>query len=178
MCPASASADVRRRWTPKSLGGACSAAMSTPRRVGSLRTSISPTGAHVRQRTSRNEPEPVWQIRARRLLSMGQAVYVLTALQNLEGKKATREWRPVGVVTNLDLAEKWAASGSNNDWIPFELDDPAGQEGEYTSFQPKTPLPNEQKAVEVAKRLESANQRLLKIIEQLQQQLEKKKRGA
>jgi hypothetical protein len=112
----------------------------------------------------------------------GQTIYVLTTLQGVEGKKANREWRPIGVVTSVDVADKWVASGNNNDWIPFELDDMQGlaQEGQYTPFKP-TPATapeqsNDAKAVEIAKRLEVSNQRLLKIIEQLQEQLKRKGR--
>lgn len=98
---------------------------------------------------------------------MGQTVYVLTTLEGAEGKKANREWRPVGVTTNLDTADKWTASGNNNDWIPFELDDVSGM-GDITPFRPGKPKSDMDKATEYIQRLEAANQKLLKIVEQLQ----------
>jgi len=111
------------------------------------------------------------------------AVYVLTTLMG-EGK-APKEWRPVGVVTSEDVADQWVAAGNNNDWIPFEVDDLGltGLSGDPTPFKPKPTTPNEQRAIEIAKKMEETNARLLKIISDLKEQLElcvkgKGKRGA
>ena len=98
-------------------------------------------------------------------------VYVLTTLMG-EGK-APKEWRPVGVVTTEDVAEQWVAAGNNNDWIPFEVDDLSltGLSGDPSTFTPKKPTSTEQKAIEVAKKFEATNARLMKVVEQLQERL-------
>lgn len=105
---------------------------------------------------------------------MGQDVYVLTSLIG-EGKN--REWRPVGVVTNLDTADQWVKSGNSNDWIPFELDDvslTSAVSGNITPFRPTKPIPDQEKMLEYVQRLEATNQKLLGLVQQLQ----KAKRGA
>jgi hypothetical protein len=100
---------------------------------------------------------------------MSQTVYVLTTLMG-ENPKLPKEWRPVGVVTSLDIAEQWVAHGGNNDWIPFEIDDTSltGLSDNPSVFKPAPPTPNEEK-------LEKANQQLQGVIQTLQKRLEKKK---
>ena len=44
-------------------------------------------------------------------------VYVLTM------KMENGEQRPVAVVTEESVADRWANTGVDNDWIPFVLDD-------------------------------------------------------
>jgi hypothetical protein len=107
---------------------------------------------------------------------MGQTVYVLTTLEGENEQKKYREWRPVGVTTALDTADKWVSSGNNNDWIPFELDDVSGMEagGGVTPFKPGKPTPDQEKLLEYVRRLEASNTKLLKIVDQLQ----KKKRSS
>jgi hypothetical protein len=112
----------------------------------------------------------------------GEDVYVLTTLQG-EGKN--REWRPVGVVTNVKIADQWVAEGSSNDWIPFALDDismTALSAGNITPWKPRNDAAEAEnraskaeaetkRVIEVAQKLEETNQRFLKIIERLQKQL-------
>lgn len=100
---------------------------------------------------------------------MGQTVYVLMAL---EGGKKSKEWRPVGVVTDPAQAEQWGQYGSQVDWVPLELDDISHMApGDESEFRPQKISPLEQRAVETAQKLEETNQKLLKIIERLQKQL-------
>jgi hypothetical protein len=44
-------------------------------------------------------------------------VYVLTS------KLEDGEHRPVAVVSDESVADRWASTGVDNDWIPFVLDD-------------------------------------------------------
>jgi hypothetical protein len=101
---------------------------------------------------------------------MGQTVYVLMMM---EGGKTTKEWRPVGVVTDPAVAEQWGQYGKEVDWVPLELDDTSYlQPNENVpEFRPQKIAPIEQRAVETAKRLEETNRKLLKIIERMQKML-------
>jgi hypothetical protein len=112
----------------------------------------------------------------------GQDVYVLTTLQ---GAGKNQEWRPVGVVTSVSVADQWVAEGNNNDWIPFELDDvsvTALSAGNITPWKPRGDAAEAEnraqkaeaetkKVIETAQKLEETNQRFLKIIQRLQKQL-------
>jgi hypothetical protein len=100
---------------------------------------------------------------------MGQTIYVLTQLEGADQKAKYREWRPVGVVTSPDAATQWAKEGQNHDWIPFEMDDLP--QGEHSTFRPKKQAPVDQRAAEVAQKLEETNARLLGIIRDLQKRL-------
>src|SRR5271157_4493652 len=101
---------------------------------------------------------------------MGQTVYVLVMM---EGGKKTKEWRPVGVVTDPTVAEQWGQHGKEVDWVPLELDDTNYlQPGDdQLEFRPAKINPLEQRAVETARKLEETNQRLLAIIDRMRKQL-------
>lgn len=105
----------------------------------------------------------------------GEPLYVLTTLMG-ENPKAPKEWRPVAVVTSVDIADQWAKENDQNDWILLELDDLGltGLGGASTSFQPrKTPpaaAPPEQQAgqaEQVVKTQQETIQRLFAVVEQL-----------
>jgi hypothetical protein len=100
---------------------------------------------------------------------MGQTVYVLMLL---EGKK-DKEWRPVAVVTNPDVAAEWQARGKDVDWVPLELDDIRNIEvpEQQPTFQPRKVTPNEQKAIEIAQQLQDQNKRLQEIVKKLEKRL-------
>lgn len=100
---------------------------------------------------------------------MGQTVYVL---MSLEGSAKGKEWRPVAVVTDPSVAEQWQGYGKEVDWVPLELDDTKYiSPGEKPEFRPHKITPLEQRAMDTAKGLEETNQRLLKVVEQLQKRL-------
>jgi hypothetical protein len=113
---------------------------------------------------------------------MPQTVYVLTTLQG-EGKG--QEWRPISVVTNLDIADQWIKEGKNNDWIPFDLDDVSLtglSRGSVTPFKPREGVSNEEKIEQVRRdtiqTLRDSNAQLQKTVESLiekVQQLQKKR---
>lgn len=98
---------------------------------------------------------------------MGQLVYVLMELQQSKGK--TKEWRPVAVVSNPDLANQWYEYGKDVDWVPLELDDVSyiGPES-LPTFKPRQTTPGEEKAIALSKRMEETIQRLQKIIDDQQ----------
>lgn len=101
----------------------------------------------------------------------GEPVYVLTTLMG-ENPKAPKEWRPVGVVTSVDVADQWAKENDQNDWILLELDDLGltGLADTPKSFQPRTdpvePAATDQ-AEQVIKTQQETIQRLFAVVEQL-----------
>jgi hypothetical protein len=102
---------------------------------------------------------------------MGQAVYVLTTRMSSKDNvgKATYEWRPVGVVSNVQVADEWKYQSDDNDWIPLELDDLSMVEGEHTvtPFRPRKPVPTETRADQALKNVQEINTRLIDIVEHL-----------
>lgn len=93
---------------------------------------------------------------------MGQAVYVLMSLEK-SGK--VKEWRPVAVVTNPDVATQWYSYGKNVDWVPLELDDVQNIDPEnMPAFHPRESSPGEVKAEEIAKQTQATFERMEKII--------------
>jgi len=95
---------------------------------------------------------------------MGQAVYVLMSLEKT-GK--IKEWRPVAVVTNPDVATQWYSYGKNVDWVPLELDDVQQISPEnMPSFQPRQTTPGEQKAIELSQKMEQTIQQMQEIIDE------------
>jgi hypothetical protein len=106
---------------------------------------------------------------------MGQTVYVLTLL---EGKGKNKEWRPIAVVSSLEIAEQWQQSGvlkGEVDWVPLELDDIKNiyPKEDGSRFQPEPLAPIGQRWMETAKELTEANQELRKIIDQMKKKLER-----
>ncbi len=97
----------------------------------------------------------------------GQTVYVLMSLESTgTGKNSVREWRPVAVVSNPDLANQWYEYGTNVDWVPLELDAVSNISPEnMPSFQPRKTTPGEQKAVELSQKMEATITRMQKVIE-------------
>jgi hypothetical protein len=108
---------------------------------------------------------------------MAQDVYVL--MMRVGNNKVGKEWRPVAVVSNPDVATQWIEQGGADpeavDWVPFELDDfkHIGREN-MPEFQPRKMKPLEQRAIDTAKRLQETNERLLKIIEEQEKMLKAK----
>jgi len=95
---------------------------------------------------------------------MGQMVYVLMSLESGSNKKI-KEWRPVAVVSNPDLAAQWYEYGANVDWVPLELDDVQQISPEnMPSFQPRQTTPGEQKAIELSQQMEATIKRMEKIM--------------
>jgi hypothetical protein len=106
---------------------------------------------------------------------MGQTVYVLMSLEKA-GK--IKEWRPVGVVTNPDLANQWYEYGTNVDWVPLELDDIQNMSPEnLPSFHPRETTSGEQKAIEISKQFEATIARMEKIINDQQTVIKRLSRG-
>src|SRR5271169_2446292 len=93
---------------------------------------------------------------------MGEMVYVLMSLES-SGK--VKEWRPVGVVTNPDVATQWYSYGKNVDWVPLELDDVQNIDPEnMPAFHPRESSPGEVKAEEIQQQFEATITRMEKII--------------
>jgi hypothetical protein len=106
---------------------------------------------------------------------MGQMVYVLTTF---EGTGKHKEWRPVAVVSNPDLASQWYEYGTNVDWIPFELDDVKNISPEnMPTFHPRETTPGEARAIELSKKMEATIQRMQKIIDDQEALIKKLTRG-
>jgi hypothetical protein len=100
---------------------------------------------------------------------MGQTVYVLMMM---EGGKTTKQWRPVGVVSDPTVAEQWGQYGKEVDWVPLELDDTSYlAPGEQPEFRPQKIDPIAERAAETARRLEETNQRLIALVEQMAKRL-------
>jgi hypothetical protein len=105
----------------------------------------------------------------------GQTVYVL---MSLEGTGKVREWRPVAVVSNPDLANQWYEYGKNVDWVPLELDAVKNISPEnMPSFHPRKTTPTEEKTLEVSKQMEATINRMQKIIDDQQAVIKKLQRG-
>jgi hypothetical protein len=95
---------------------------------------------------------------------MGQMVYVLMSLESGSNKKV-KEWRPVAVVSNPDIAAQWYEYGANVDWVPLELDDVQQISPEsMPSFQPRKTSPGEERAIELGKQMEATITRMETII--------------
>src|SRR5271157_5288602 len=106
---------------------------------------------------------------------MGQAVYVLMSLEKA-GK--IKEWRPVAVVTNPDVATQWYSYGKNVDWVPLELDDVQNIDPENMPyFQPRESTPGEEKILEIQRQFEATITRMEKIINDQQAVIKKLQRG-
>jgi hypothetical protein len=91
-----------------------------------------------------------------------------------ENPKAPKGWRPVAVVTSVDVADQWAKENDQNDWILLELDDLGltGLADASAPFQPKQPdaPPSPQaagQAEQVMKTQQETIQRLFAVVEQL-----------
>lgn len=102
---------------------------------------------------------------------MGQEVYVLMSLEG--STKKQRDWRPVAVVTDPELATQWQQYGKDVDWVPLELDEvkylAPGEKA--PQFMPHKTSPIVERAIQTAKKLEETNARLLRIIDELQAKL-------
>ena len=106
---------------------------------------------------------------------MGQMVYVL---MSLEGNAKSKEWRPVAVVSNPDLAAQWYEYGQNVDWVPLELDDiKALSPDNMPTFHPRPTTPGETKAIELSKNMEATLKRMQAIIDQQAATIKKLQRG-
>jgi len=103
---------------------------------------------------------------------MGQTVYVLMALEG--SSKKGKDWRPMAVVTNPEVAEQWYQYGKEVDWVPLELDDVRNiSPGEAPTFQPRKLSPGEERAGELSKEMEATVERLQGIITQQQTTIKK-----
>jgi hypothetical protein len=103
---------------------------------------------------------------------MGQSVYVLMML---EGGGKNKEWRPVGVVTDLSIAEQWQQSGrlgKDVDCVPLELDDISQiYPDKGPRFQPRPLNPMGERIQETVKELTEANEELRQVNDQLRKRL-------
>lgn len=94
---------------------------------------------------------------------MGETVYVL---MGLEGNGKVKEWRPIAVVSNPDVATQWIEYGKNVDWVPLELDDVKNiSPGNMPTFQPRETTPGEAKALELQQKMEATINRMQKMID-------------
>lgn len=106
---------------------------------------------------------------------MGQMVYVLMGLEG--SSKKGKDWRPLGVVTNPDVAEEWYKYGKDVDWVPLELDDIKNINPEHMpSFQPRKLTPTEERTAELNKQMEATITRMQGVIDQQQKQLDKQQK--
>jgi ParB-like chromosome segregation protein Spo0J len=101
----------------------------------------------------------------------GEMVYVL---MSQEGGKKGKEWRPVAVVTNPEVAEQWYQYGKDVDWVPLGLDEIQDINPEkMPAFQPRKLTPGEERAAELSKNMEETIGRLQAVIEQQQATIKK-----
>lgn len=77
------------------------------------------------------------------------------------------EWRPVAVVDDQSVADQWANSSDEHDWIGFELNDLSVTGLSEKKFEPKKPAPDEELAESTAAKLQKTNATLMSIIQQL-----------
>src|SRR5271163_1677766 len=106
---------------------------------------------------------------------MGQAVYVLMSLEKT-GK--IKEWRPVAVVTNPDVATQWYSYGKNVDWVPLELDDVQNIDPEnMPAFHPRESSPGEVKAEELAQQMEATITRMQNVIDEQAKAIKQLQKG-
>lgn len=105
----------------------------------------------------------------------GEMVYVLMSLEGV--KKGVKEWRPVGVVSNPDLANQWYEYGANVDWVPLELDDIKDiSPDNMPSFHPRETTPGEQRAIELSQKMEATIGRMQKVIDDQSAMLKKRQK--
>jgi|SRR5271170_2783205 len=105
----------------------------------------------------------------------GQTVYVLMTLES-SGK--VKEWRPVGVVSNPDVANQWTEYGKNVDWVPLELDDIKQINPEnLPTFRPRETTPGEQKMEDMRQQVETTINRMQKVIDDQQAVIKKLQKG-
>ena len=106
---------------------------------------------------------------------MGQTVYVL---MTLEGSGKVRDWRPVAVVSNPDLANQWEQYGKNVDWVPLELDDVKQITPENRpSFHARETTPGEQRMEEISKQMETTINQMQSVIDNQQAMIKKLQKG-
>jgi hypothetical protein len=107
----------------------------------------------------------------------GDTVYVLMSLEGTS--KKGKEWRPVAVVTNPDVATQWYEYGTNVDWVPLGLDEVTNiAPGEtMPEFHVRETTPGEQKAVELSRQMEATIKRMQGIIDQQQTMIKKLQKG-
>ncbi len=91
-------------------------------------------------------------------------VYVLTL--KMKGPLGD-EWRPVGVVESETVADQWADSGVDTDWIGFELNDLSVAGLSHKKFEPRPQDPVEELAESTSRKLQQTNATLIGIIQQL-----------
>jgi hypothetical protein len=106
---------------------------------------------------------------------MGQMVYVLMALEG--SSKKGKDWRPMGVVSNPEVAEQWYQYGKDVDWVPLELDDIKNISPEHVpEFQPRKLSPGEERAGELSKEMQATIEQLQGVITQQQTIIKKLQR--
>src|SRR5271167_2986007 len=94
---------------------------------------------------------------------MGQMVYVLMSLEK-SGK--IKEWRPVGVVSNPEVANQWCSYGTNVDWVPLALDDVQDSTPDkMPTFHPREESTGEQKIEQLTEQFQATVKRIEKIID-------------
>jgi hypothetical protein len=107
----------------------------------------------------------------------GDTVYVLMSLEGTS--KKGKEWRPVAVVTNPDVATQWYEYGTNVDWVPLGLDEVSNiAPGEtMPEFHPRETTSGEDKAIELSKQMEETITRLQGVINQQATIIKKLQKG-